>query len=153
MFSLNILYNAIRVLSTRIARFLEKTSEKSFTIVGRGDFMSFGDTLRSLLEERNLTQKELATQLNMAPSTLSSYVQNVREPDFDTLRLLASYFSVSTDYLLEVPARNIRTPQESEMLRIFRSLSVEQQEICIEQCRVFVKCNQNSKKGKWEKSS
>ena len=115
--------------------------------------MSFGDTLRSLLEERNLTQKELATQLNMAPSTLSSYVQNVREPDFDTLRLLASYFSVSTDYLLEVPARNIRTPQESEMLRIFRSLSVAQQEICIEQCRVFVKCNQNSKKGKWEKSS
>ena len=119
----------------------------------RSDSMSFGDTLRSLLEERNLTQKELATQLNMAPSTLSSYVQNVREPDFDTLRLLASYFSVSTDYLLEVPARNIRTPQESEMLRIFRSLSVAQQEICIEQCRVFVKCNQNSQKRRWEKSS
>ena len=44
--------------------------------------MSFGDNLRTLIEERNLTQKELAKQLNIAPSTMGSYVQNTREPDF-----------------------------------------------------------------------
>ena len=42
----------------------------------------FGDNLRTLIEERDITQKELARQLNIAPSTLGSYVQNVREPDF-----------------------------------------------------------------------
>ena len=43
--------------------------------------MSFGDNLRALIEERDITQKELAKKLNIAPSTLGSYVQNVREPD------------------------------------------------------------------------
>lgn len=42
--------------------------------------MSFGDNLRALIEERDITQKELAKKLNIAPSTLGSYVQNVREP-------------------------------------------------------------------------
>lgn len=115
--------------------------------------MSFGDTLRTLLEERELTQKELALQLNMAPSTLSSYIQNTREPDFATLKLLASYFSVSIDYLLENPLKYTSTPQETEMLRIFRSLSTEQQEICIEQCRAFVRSNYKSEKERWKKSS
>ena len=47
--------------------------------------MSFGENLRSLIEERDMTQKELAIQLNIAPSTMGSYVQNTREPDFATL--------------------------------------------------------------------
>ena len=44
--------------------------------------MSFGNNLRTLIEERNMTQKELAQQMNIAPSTIGSYVQNTREPDF-----------------------------------------------------------------------
>jgi len=65
--------------------------------------MRFGDKLRALIEEQDITQKDLAMQLNLAPSTLGSYVQNTREPDFATLKLLANYFGVSTDYLLDVP--------------------------------------------------
>lgn len=64
--------------------------------------MNFGDRLRILIDERGITQKELASQLNIAPSTVSSYVQNTREPDFATLKSLAIYFSVSIDYLLGV---------------------------------------------------
>ena len=63
--------------------------------------MSFGDHLRTLLEERSMTQKELAHHLNIAPSTVGSYVQNTREPDFSTLKSLAAYFHVSIDYLLD----------------------------------------------------
>ena len=59
--------------------------------------MSFGNNLRKLIEERDMTQKELAKQLNIAPSTLGSYVQNAREPDFATLILLADFFDVSTE--------------------------------------------------------
>lgn len=44
--------------------------------------MSFGENLRTLIEERDMTQKELAAKLNIAPSTMGSYVQNTREPDF-----------------------------------------------------------------------
>lgn len=103
--------------------------------------MNFGDHLRALLEERNMTQRELATRLSIAPSTMGSYVQNTREPDFATLKLFADYFGVTTDYLLDRPLNQTGTAQENEMLRIFRSLTPEQQQICTEQCRVFVKMN------------
>ena len=48
--------------------------------------MSFGEKLRILLEEHTMTQKQLAKELNIAPSTVGSYIQNTREPDFDTLK-------------------------------------------------------------------
>ena len=77
--------------------------------------MNFGDKLRALIEERGIRQKELAIQLNIAPSTLGSYVQNTREPDFDTLKLLANYFNVSADYLLNIQTGKIATHQEDEI--------------------------------------
>ena len=103
--------------------------------------MSFGDNLRTLIEERNMTQKELAAQLNIAASTLGSYVQNKREPDFITLKAIARYFGVSIDYLLDNPCNATASSQENELLRIFRSLPPDQAAICLEQCRVFVRIN------------
>lgn len=114
--------------------------------------MSFGDNLRALIEERDMTQKELASQLNIAPSTMGSYVQNAREPDFATLKLLANYFNVSTDYLLDHHSGKSETHQEDELLRIFRSLTDEQRAICIEQCRVFVRMNHQMKEKKAKSS-
>lgn len=114
--------------------------------------MSFGEKLRSLIEELDMTQKQLAIHLNIAPSTMGSYVQNTREPDFATLKLLANYFNVSTDYLLDNHSGNAATKQEDELLRIFRSLPSDQRNICLEQCRVFVKINHQEKE-ETEKSS
>lgn len=114
--------------------------------------MSFGENLRTLIEERKLTQKEVAKHLNIAPSTLGSYVQNVREPDFATIKLIAEYFDVSIDYLLDYNLNLNSTWQENELLRIFRSLTQEQQYICIEQCKVFVRMN-SEKKDVQKKSS
>lgn len=107
--------------------------------------MSFGDNLRTLIEERDMTQKELAMQLNIAPSTMGSYVQNTREPDFATLKSIAKFFNVSIDYLLDNHTGKTATHQEDELLRIFRSLLPEQREICLEQCRVFVRMNHKKK--------
>lgn len=103
--------------------------------------MSFGENLKSLIEEREITQKELARQLNIAPSTVGSYVQNTREPDFSTLKRIAQYFDVSIDYLLDYPSHTPTEHLESELLRIFRSLTHVQKEICIEQCKAFIRIN------------
>ena len=104
--------------------------------------MNFGDTLRLLLEENSMTQRELALHLNLAPSTVSSYIQNAREPDFATLKEIANCFGVSTDYMLGHPSGAIMSSTKAEMLRVFRGLTVDQQEICIEQCKVFLRSNQ-----------
>ena len=108
--------------------------------------MGFSNRLRTLIEERNMTQKELALRLNIAPSTLGSYVQNKREPDFATLKAIARYFEVSTDYLLDYTLHQPKSQYEREILRIFRSLSEDQQNICLEQCRVFLRMNDKRKK-------
>lgn len=99
--------------------------------------MLFGDILRNLLEEKNITQKQMATDLNIAASTLGNYVRNMREPDFATLCKIASYFNVDTDYLLDYHPCYSTSPLEAELLRVFRELAPEQQKIYIEQGKAF----------------
>lgn len=107
--------------------------------------MNFSNKLRSLIEERNLTQKQVAKDLNIAPSTMGGYVQGISEPDFDTLRKLAKYFNVTTDYLLNMRSGKCNSFMEDELLRVFRSMTAEQQGLFIEQGKVFVKANHISK--------
>ncbi|MDR1892152.1 MAG: helix-turn-helix domain-containing protein [Oscillospiraceae bacterium] len=103
--------------------------------------MNFGERLRALIEERGITQKALAEQLNIAASTVSSYVQNTREPDFETLKRLARYFEVTPDYLLAFHTDRTTNPLENELKRVFGSMTKEQQRVYIEQGKVFVKSN------------
>ena len=104
-------------------------------------FMNFSDKLRHLVEERNITQKQLANELHIPVSTFGGYVQGTSEPDFQTLRIIANYFNVSTDYLLDMPCGNSENSMEADLLRIFRSLTPEQQVIFLEQGKAFSKVN------------
>ncbi len=101
--------------------------------------MPFCDTLRTLIDERGLTQKQLAKDLEIPVSTLGGYVQGTSEPDFETLKLFANYFNVSADYLLNLKIGNTQSRLENELLRIFRSLSTEQQELYLEQGKAFIR--------------
>ena len=114
----------------------------------RGDCMTFGEILRALMEENDMTQKEVAAALNIAPSTMGGYVQGTREPDFATLRQIAAFFHVSIDYLLSYHSGQAASWQEEELLRIFRTLTEEQREVCVEQCRVFLRMNRQKVQGK-----
>ena len=103
--------------------------------------MNFSEKLRALIEERYMTQKQVAVDLNIAPSTMGGYVQGSSEPDFETLKSLAAYFDVSSDYLLDIHTNKTEGHMEEEMLRIFRSMTREQQELHMEQGKVFVRAN------------
>lgn len=103
--------------------------------------MTFSEILRILIDERDLTQKQLAQDLHIPVSTLGGYVQGTSEPDFETLKMLANYFHVSADYLLSIPTGQAKSQQENELLRIFRSLPIDQQELYIEQGKAMVKLN------------
>lgn len=105
--------------------------------------MHFCEVLRNLLDERNMTQKQLSQELGIMQSTLGGYVQGTREPDFETLKLLARYFQVSTDYLLGFYGDQT-VADEAEILRIFRTLSKDQQELYIEQGKAFIRVNQKN---------
>lgn len=64
------------------------------------DLSSLGKRLKTLRNLKKLSQRELAKQLNIAPSTLAMYEIDKREPDYNTLKKIADFFQVSTDYLL-----------------------------------------------------
>lgn len=59
-----------------------------------------GDKLKSLRTEKKLTQKQVADQIGLAISAVSSYESGSRYPSYDVLVRLAHIFHVSTDYLL-----------------------------------------------------
>lgn len=57
--------------------------------------------LKELREKRNISQLKLAMDLNLNQNSISRYENMVREADYKTLIMLADYFNVSIDYLLE----------------------------------------------------
>ncbi len=67
----------------------------------------FGERLKKLRIQHNLTLRELAEQINVSYSTLGNYERNVREPSYDMLKCIADFFSVDVGYLLGVnPCEN-----------------------------------------------
>ena len=58
------------------------------------------ERLRSLRERRGLSQGEAAKQMGIVRTTYSNYEAGNREPDNETLKKIATFFEVSTDYLL-----------------------------------------------------
>ncbi|MBV1708523.1 MAG: XRE family transcriptional regulator [Erysipelothrix sp.] len=61
---------------------------------------TFGERLRECRKVAKLTQKDLAHAAQVAESTISMYEMEKRQPDFETLEVLADVFNVDIDYLL-----------------------------------------------------
>ena len=106
--------------------------------------MKFGDILRELLEQHNMSQKEFAQILNITPAALGNYIHNIREPDYKILLGIAEYFDVSTDFLLNHHTTTSLSYDEEKLLHVFRALTPEQKEFYLEQGKIFIK--QNNKK-------
>lgn len=63
--------------------------------------MSFGTRLRELRLQENLLLKDIAELLNVKIATVSAWEKDINEPDIKTIKALASYFKVTTDYILD----------------------------------------------------
>lgn len=73
----------------------------------------FNSILKDLRNSHNLTQDELSKQLKISRSTIGMYEKGAREPDFETLELIADYFNVDTDYLLGRTTKTTYIPLSS----------------------------------------
>ena len=65
----------------------------------------FGEMLKMMRKSRNLNQVQLAAQLNVTKQKISKWENNNILPSIDMLVKISHYFSVSTDYLLELDNR------------------------------------------------
>lgn len=60
----------------------------------------FAERLRTLRKSKGLTQLELAKLLGVSTSTIGMYEQGRREPELNFVMKIASYFQVSSDFIL-----------------------------------------------------
>ena len=89
--------------------------------------------IKELRIARSLTQEDLGKVLNVQKAAISKYEKGRAEPSVDILKRMARYFSVSSDYLLELsdiaqppaapPSTPALTPQDQELLRKYRQLT------------------------------
>ncbi|MBR1390387.1 MAG: helix-turn-helix transcriptional regulator [Lachnospiraceae bacterium] len=111
--------------------------------------MNIGDKIRGLLEENRMTQKDLANVLHISASTLNGYINKGKEPDYELLVRLATYFETSTDYLLGVS--NIRSASnqplssaEGELIGIYRLLPRHDQQLVCESAKMYYRFSRDS---------
>lgn len=105
--------------------------------------MAFGDKLKEILEEKEISQKDFAATLNMAPTTLNGYIKNNRQPDFETMKNIASALNVSIDFLLDYSNNNdIKlSVQELSLILKTRKMNNYQKDIIYELINVIDKKN------------
>lgn len=75
--------------------------------------------LRQLRLDRNVTQQQIADFLKTTKNSISNWELGKTEPDINSIKTLANYFDVSTDYLLNrtddprpFPLEDLRTIDE-----------------------------------------
>ena len=68
--------------------------------------LNFGNRLKNLRLQKNLTQEQVATRLGITKAMISAYELSTRYPSIDMLIKIAQSYNVSTDYLLGINKTN-----------------------------------------------
>ncbi|RXZ58122.1 XRE family transcriptional regulator [Candidatus Borkfalkia ceftriaxoniphila] len=113
--------------------------------------MPFKDIIKGLRTENNLSQLQLAKNLNLERYIVSNWEQGRNEPSIEDLIMLSKYFGVTIDYLagletigdfnrrndfqhqenrqpLRLPTNDLNlTDEETEMIKRYRILHPEMQ--------------------------
>lgn len=114
--------------------------------------MSFGERLQNLLDERDMSQKRLAEELNMAATTINGYIKEHRQPDYNTLIRIAEHLGVTTDYLLGVSKfrraeEQVLTAKEENLVGLYRNLQSDKQDLLIEQAEFYQRVRKKEEEG------
>ena len=104
----------------------------------------FGKQIKTLLQQRNLSQKQLADDLAISPSTLNNYITDKREPDFKTLLAIATRLDTSIDFLLDYTPPHTKAEKtsllakfESELLTLTYDMSIGQLELVLKHAKIL----------------
>ena len=65
----------------------------------------FGLRLKELREAKRLSQKDVATRLNVVPSTISGYENNTVTPSLEQFTRMAILYNTSLDYMMGLDNR------------------------------------------------
>lgn len=97
----------------------------------------FSSNLSKLLENRRLTQREVADSIGVSAQTFNTWCRGIAIPRMDKIQRLADYFHVEKSALIDPPDlsashADILTASEQALLSDFRLLNEEGQEMALE---------------------
>lgn len=78
--------------------------------------MNIGATVKKLRLKNGITQQQLADQLNVSMQTISRWETAVTYPDIVMLPILARYFRISVDYLLNDGGNTMKTIESGRLV-------------------------------------
>jgi len=109
--------------------------------------MNLGYKIKQLRNERDLSLEKLAQHLNIAKSILWKYEKDQAIPSAEIIRRIASFFNISTDYLLfdESEKENITKISDKRLLRQFEEIDTMDDKIK-EHVRFFLELTINANK-------
>ena len=100
--------------------------------------IDFSSRLIGLLQEKNITQKELAKACRLSTQCVSALITGRNNPTGSTVAALSKFFDVSADYLLGLeddfgirtaaPMGDGLSSEERKLLSVYQSLSPDMRE-------------------------
>ena len=73
----------------------------------------YGERLKNARKSRNLSQEEVALELNISRSNISKYENEELEPNLQTLKELCKIYETSADYIIGL----VHKPMTTEIIQ------------------------------------
>ena len=86
--------------------------------------MTIGERLLKLRKEKNISQEELANELDVSRQTISKWETDQSQPDFDKIIPLCEYFGITSDELLTGNTNIKEAKQENVKSSFARNVSI-----------------------------
>jgi len=107
--------------------------------------MAFSEVLRSLAENKGITQKKLAADIGVPVSTMGGYFQGTSEPDLETIKRLANYFGCTIDLMAGNHTPNTVSADEEMLLHIYRSMTRDRRQLFVKLGNTMAQCPDTEK--------
>ncbi|MED2753639.1 helix-turn-helix transcriptional regulator [Bacillus thuringiensis] len=112
-----------------------------------------GDTIKNLRKENNLTQKQLGDAIGVSKMAISYFEKGKKAPGRESVKKIADYFHVTTDYLLgrtdpselSNNANGIITEEGKNIMAIIENLPADERKKAWEQLEMYVNYLQTKK--------
>lgn len=89
--------------------------------------IEIGERLKIAIKESKYSQKELSAILQISEDSITRYIKQKQSPKIDTLFEICKILNISIIWLLTGEKSEILTPNEEELLTLFRELPEREQ--------------------------
>lgn len=94
--------------------------------------LNIGKKIKQLRTMHNISQEELAKHICVTRQTITNYENMSSQPDLETLKNIALFFNVTSDFLLSIENEDLPQEQFLEKLLYYgRKLNITNRDIII----------------------